>query len=368
MSKRKFFTVGLLLILVLALTACTAEAPAAPAPEEPAAVAEEVLEEVPAEPLLEDRVVIYSTHGEDMLEVVAEAFYDETGVQVDFINLRGELAERVLAEKDNPQADVMYGGASNLFMDLKAQGVFEAVEPSWAAAMDPIFKDEENFWFGTIQTPVILFYNTEMLSEDQVPGDWFELGDSRYAGQLVFRNALSSSARVMYAALLQQFENKGSLDEGWEFMKAMDANTKQYFGSGTLMMQAVGRQEAALSFSTLNHIMDNKLGNKLPIEIIDLKSGSPVITDGIAVIKDAPHPEAAKAFLEFAGSPEIQGLLATDFNRMPTLSAALENSPEWMGEVSFKVMEVDWVDLAAKQADWMQTWDLEIKDSEKDVE
>ena len=112
---------------------------------------------------LEEQVVIYSTHSEDIIEIVANAFEEETGVKVEYINLKGELAERVEAEKANPQADIMYGGASNLFMDLKEKDLFESVETEWAADLDPMFKDEDNFWFGTIQTPVALFYNTEMV-------------------------------------------------------------------------------------------------------------------------------------------------------------------------------------------------------------
>ena len=150
---------------------------------------------------LEEQVVVYSTHSEDLIEIVANAFEEETGVKVEYINLKGELAERVETEKANPQADIMYGGASNLFMDLKEKDLFESVETEWAADLDPMFKDEDNFWFGTIQTPVALFYNTEMVKSEDLPKDWFDLGDEKYKDQLVFRNALSSSARVMRVTL-----------------------------------------------------------------------------------------------------------------------------------------------------------------------
>lgn len=316
---------------------------------------------------MEEKVVVYSTHGEDMIGMVADSFEEETGTKVEFINLKGELAERVEAEKDNPQADLMYGGASNLFMDLKQKDVFEKVNPTWASDLDPMFKDKDNFWFGTIQTPVALFYNTEMLDASDLPNDWYDLTDKKYEGKINLRSALSSSARVMYSALIQQFDKKDKIDEGWKFMKALDQNTKQYFGSGSLMMQSIGRKEASISISTLNHIMDNKINNNLPIEIIKMETGYPVITDGIAVIKNAPHPNAAKAFLEYAGSPKVQTMLANEFNRMPTLDEAIQSSPEWMGEMDFKAMDVDWVDLANNQSKWMQKWDTEIKDSKKDV-
>ena len=315
---------------------------------------------------LEDKVVVYSTHNDSLLELVADGFTKETGVKVDFINLKGELADRVRAEKANPQSDVMYGAPSSVFQELKAEGLFEACSPSWADQIDPLFKDAEGYWYGTIETPVVMFYNSEMITKDKAPQDWWDLAKPEYRGLLVFRNALSSSARATYTSLLQQFERKNDLEAGWEFLKAMDANTKRYYNSGSLLFQAIGRKEAAISFAVLNDVIDNKINNKMPLEIIDAASGSPVITDGIALIKNAKHPNAGKAFLDYAGSAKVQAMLANKFNRLPTLPEALASSPKWMGEIKFKVMDVDWGALAAKQSEWMQHWDMEIKDSAKD--
>lgn len=317
---------------------------------------------------LEKKVVVYSTHGESMLELVADAFEKETGVAVEFINLKGELADRVRAEKANPQSDVMYGAPSSVFQQLKGEDLFVPCFPSWADKLSPLFKDKEGYWYGTIQTPVLMFYNGEMMTKDQAPKDWADLADPKYRDQLVFRNALSSSARATYSSLLQQYEKKGALDEGWKYLKGVDANTKRYYGSGSLLFQAIGRKEAAISFAVLNSIIDNKVDNKMPLEIIDAASGSPVITDGIAAIKGAKHPEAAKAFVEFAGSAKVQSMLANKFNRMPTHPDAIADSPKWMGEITFKIMDVDWDALAPMESTWMQYWDKEIKDSVKDVQ
>lgn len=315
---------------------------------------------------LEDKVVVYSTHGESLLEAVADAFEAKTGVAVEFLNLKGELADRVRAEKANPQSDVMYGGPSSVYQELQAEDLFEPFTPAWAAKVDPLFKDKDGYWIGTIQTPVLMFYNTAMLSAAEAPRSWKDLADPKYRDMLVFRNALSSSARATYSALLQQYEKRGELDKGWAFLKAVDANTKRYYGSGSLLFQAVGRREAAISFSVLNDIIDNKTKNKMPLQFIDAAEGSPVITDGIALIRHARHPEAAKAFVEFAGSAEVQAMLARKFNRMPTLPDALADAPAWMAEVRFKAMDVDWGELASRQSAWMQQWDAEVKDSAKD--
>lgn len=315
---------------------------------------------------LEKKVVIYSTHPESLLELVADEFEKKTGVKVEFINLKGALVDRVRAEKSNPGADVMYGGPSSNYMELKSENIFAPCIPSWSNKIDPLFKDAQGYWYGTIQTPVLMFYNTLLLSKDNLPSDWTDLSDPKYKNQLVFRNALSTSARATYSALLQQFEKKGTLDQGWDFLKAVDANTKRYYGSSSMIFQAIGRKEAAISFMVLNGVVDNKIKNKMPIDIIDAESGSPVLTDAIALIAGAKHPNAGKAFIEFAGSPTTQALLAHRFNRLPTHPDAITRSPDWMAKTKFKVMDVDWGDLAKKQSAWIQKWDSQIKNSNKD--
>jgi iron(III) transport system substrate-binding protein len=365
---KKILSIMLALVMIVSMVACSSpaeESQDAQGTNEPSS--EEVNQEETSQGL-EDKVVIYSTHSEDMIEIVADAFEEETGVTVEFINLKGELSERVRAEKENPQSDVMFGGSSAVFMELQAEDLFEAYAPSWADHVDPLFKDADNFWFGTIQTPVMMAYNSDVLTVEEAPTDWADLTDDKYKDQIVVRNALSSSARATMSCLIQQYEAAGDIDSAWDYLKAVDGNTKQYFGSGSLMMQAVGRQEAAITYAPLNSIIDNKVNNSIPLEVVNAASGSPIITDGIALINNAPHPNAAKAFIDFAGSADIQALLANEFNRMPTNEEAFADSPSWMSEIEITAMDVDWADLALKQSEWMQTWDTEIKDSNKDAE
>ncbi len=341
---KKLLSVLLATGLVLALTACGSKEP----------------EEGAKQEVVEDKVVVYSTHAESLLEVVVSEFERETGIKVEYINLKGALADRVLAEKNAPQADVMYGGASSLFIDLAEKDVFEETHPEWEEELNPLFKDEGGLWYGTIQTPVVMFYNSEMLSKEEAPKDWYDLIKPEYEDKMVFRDAGSSSAKATYSSLLYQYDKEGRISEGWEFMKSLDRNTKKYYGSGSLQFQAVGRKEASISFAVLSSVIANR-DNGLPLEIIDAESGSPVITDAIGVIKNSKHPNAAKKFLEFAGSKKIQSKLATEFNRMPTLNSAIEQSPQWMKEIDYKVMDVDWKVLSEKQSQWMQKWDSEIK-------
>ena len=121
---------------------------------------------------LEDTLVIYTTHAEDMLTVIADAFTEKTGVAVEFINLKGELADRVRTEKENPQADIMFGGDAATYMILDAEGCYQATNPSWGADIDAAYKAENGNWYGTYLTPMVLFYNTNLLTAETAPADW----------------------------------------------------------------------------------------------------------------------------------------------------------------------------------------------------
>lgn len=316
---------------------------------------------------LESKVVVYSTHGEDLLEEVAKAFTKKTGVKVEYINLKGELADRVESEMKNPQADIMYGGDTATYMHLKDKGAFTTASPTWGKDLNSAFKDSDGYWYGTIQTPVMMFYNTKLLSAADAPKDWSDLANTKYAGKIVTRDSLSSSMRSTICNLMYHYSQKDNEKSATNFLKALDSNTKNYYNSGSMMFQAIGKGEAAIGIGPLNDIVDNKTNNKMPLQEINAASGNVVITDCIAALKDSPHPNAAQAFLEFAGSKEIQAKLANDFNRMPTQTAALADSPKWM-QTKYKAMQVDWSVISSKQSSWLDNWENNICNSSKEVQ
>ena len=105
----------------------------------------------------------------------------------------------------------------------------------------------------------------------------------------------------------------------------------------------------------------------MPLKIVDATEGSIVITDAIAAIKNSPHPNAAKAFVDYAGSEEVQVQLANEFDRMPTLDSAIPKGPQWM-QTPLKSMKIDWKNVADNELEWLNKWDTEIRDSAKDIE
>ena len=155
-------------------------------------------------------------------------------------------------------------------------------------------------------------------------------------------------------------------EAAWEFVRALDANVKGYYASGSMMYSAVSKGEAAISWAVLSDIVTNRDDNGMPFEIIDAASGAVVLTDCIAAIKNAPHPNAAAAFVEFAGSKEVQVMLANEFSRNPTLASALPECPDWM-QTDYSALPVDWANISNNQLSWIEQWQNDVIDSSKNV-
>lgn len=315
---------------------------------------------------LEDKVVVYSTHPEKLLTQVSDAFTAETGVQVEFINLKGGLADRVLSEKDNPQADVMYGGATTVFTELAEKDCFEKTTPSWASELDSEYKDANNLWYATIETPIMMFYNTEMLSESEAPKNYDDLADSKYEGQVVTRDNASSSQREWICDMIYTKQKNGSMDDANKWLAGLATNTKSYYNSGSMMFKAVGNKEAAIGVSTLNDIQDNKTKNGMPLQEINSSDGNVVALDCVAALKGAQHSKAAAKFVEFCGRADIAAKIANDQSRIPTLKSALKDSPSWM-QSERKTLSVDTKTVASKQTEWLELWNNTAYDTSKVV-
>jgi iron(III) transport system substrate-binding protein len=102
----------------------------------------------------------------------------------------------------------------------------------------------------------------------------------------------------------------------------------------------------------------------MPLDFDFPPSGVPVIDDSIGLVAGARHPEAAKAFIDWVGSPAAQRLAAERAFRVPARTdLAREELPEWARDVLDRLVpaEVDWALLEERGPEWMARWDRTIR-------
>ena len=312
-------------------------------------------------------VVVYSPHGRDLLLLMEKSFEAKhPDVDVRWLDMGSqEVYDRVRTEAPNPQGDVWFGGPQSIFSRGVAEGLLDPYRPSWADAVPATSRAGADSYFGSYRTAPVLVYNSQAVRREEAPDDWDGLLDPRWKGKILIRDPLASGTmRTLFGMILDRsLKQTGSLDRGWQWLRALDAQTKEYAQNPALMMEKLNRQEGLVTVWELTDILW-QVKRGAPLGYKFAKSGSPVIDDSIGLIKGARHPAAAKAFIEYVGSFEAQELAARDSFRLPARTdIPPERLPDWARGVIRDLIpaDVDWPLIARNGQAWMATWDRTVR-------
>lgn len=314
-----------------------------------------------------ESLVVYSPHGRDLLSLVEDTFEAQNPeVDVRWLDMGSqEVYDRVRAETANPQCDVWFGGPATILSRAAKDGLLEAYRPAWADAIGAKGQHPEDFYFALYRTPPILVYNEEVITADEAPRDWEDLLDERWRGKIVVRDPLASGTmRTIFGMVLERsVAETGGTEAGFDWLRRLDGQTKEYAHSPALLHQKIVRQEGLVTLWELTDILFQRLRGA-PLGYHFPTSGSPVIEDSIGLVKGARHGARARQLIDWIGSRDAQLLAAEKAFRLPArtdLSAA--DLPEWAREALAELVEadVDWELMESEGARWMNTWDREVR-------
>jgi iron(III) transport system substrate-binding protein len=315
-------------------------------------------------------LLIYTPHGQDLLrDFVARYKQLHPEVDVQFLDMGSrEVLERVRAERNRPQADLWWGAAHTTFQTAADENLLAVYRPSWADKVPPESRDPQDRWYGTYETPEVIVYNSELVKAEDAPKDWDDVLDAKWRDKILIRNPNpSDSMRAIFGAMIWRFyKETNSSAGGYDWLRKLDANVHEYTADGTLLMQKLVRGEGALTLWNMpDVVIYREKKNLKSIAYVIPRSGTPVITDGIAIVRGAPHEEEARRFYEFVNTPESLIYAAQTYYRIPTRTD-LDRSqlPAWMNE-PFTRMQLDWELLRKEGNEWMRYWDREIRGRSK---
>lgn len=313
-------------------------------------------------------LLIYSPHGKEMLEDYAQRFmrvHPEIDLQWDDMGST-EVLDRVRAERDNPQADVWFGAPADLFQRAAQEGLLEPYTPSWAADVPPEAHDSADRWYGTYLTPEVIGYNTEALSAAQAPKDWDDVLDPQWKHRLIIRDPVASGGmRAIFGAILERsLAATGSTAAGWDWLRRLDANTKEYALNPTILYQKLARREGVITLYNMPDLATLQQRQHIPVGYVFPQSGTPLLVDGIAIIKGTRHLQDARAFYEFVSSRSMLIVAARDHLRIPArIDLGDDSLPDWIrtARQQMKPMPMDRRILADSLDGWMTYWDTHIR-------
>lgn len=317
-------------------------------------------------------LTIYSPHGKDLLQYYEQAFERaDSTVDVQWVDMGSqEVLDRLRAEAANPQADLWFGAPAEIFERAAKEGLLQPYRPTWASAVPDDARDPNDLWYGTYLTPEVIGYNSDAVTEAEAPKDWDDVLDPKWRGKLVIRDPIASGTmRAIFGAIIaRELAKTGSTRAGYEWLLRLDANTKEYTLNPTILYQKLGRQEGVITLYNMPDMATLQQRTRIPVKWVIPASGTPVLVEGIAIVKGAKHPAIAQRFYEFVTTPEALRVAANDFLRIPARTDLPEDSlPSWIREANrtMKAMPVDRQLLADSLDVWMRYWDANIRNRGK---
>jgi iron(III) transport system substrate-binding protein len=253
----------------------------------------------------------YSIWPENYARPMLEAFEKTSGIRVNFVRFSsGEALARLIAEKGNPQVDVLFGGPVETFTAGEEQRIFEAYTPPGAADLPKRFKSAQGMWTAIADDPLVFMTNTKFLQEHNLkpPTSWDDLLNPAYKGLLQMADARTSGTAVTRIFSILQVNDRDE-DAAFAYMKKLRQNIQAYTKSGGGGTVPVGLGQAAGGiFFIVDALFTRQKG--YDVQISFPKEGIGSAAECISLVMGNKNGVAARKLIDWATSPEMQSLLA----------------------------------------------------------
>ena len=249
------------------------------------------------------QLVVYSTLEADFLAELKKAF-EANNPDLSILwqkDSTGVTTARILAERGQ-RGDAIWGLAATSMMRLKKEHLLAAHAPPNLPEIKSNFRDPDDppHWIGMQAWAAAVCFNTAEAARLGLPKptSWYDLLESRFRGWITMPDPSSSGTGYFHvSAWIQLFGE----EEAWRFMDRLHANIANYEHSGTKPCRNAATGEFAVGISyELAGAQAKQRG--APVDVLLMREGGGWDMDAAAILKAAPHPEAARRLLEFAAS------------------------------------------------------------------
>ena len=309
-----------------------------------------------------DVVVAYVSEDQVFSEPILRDFEEETGIRVKAVFDTEEtkstgVLNRLLAEKENPQADVFWANEPIRAEYLKQRGVAAAYLSPSAAGIPDHFKDPEGYWTGFSARSRPLVVNRNFAGE--IPKSVLDYADSHFKGNGVIANPLFGTTTVYSAALFTLWGD----DKAKQFFEDLKANGVKISTSNGESADLVGSGEFGFSLVDSDDAY-SRIKQGKPIEIVypdqgPEEIGCMILPNAVVLIAAGPHAEAGKKLIDYLLSKETERKLAFSPAAQIPLHAGVETPPDIRRIEDLKAMQVSYAEVARKMEEiqpFLKSW------------
>lgn len=317
-----------------------------------------------------EELIVYTNSLDDEKQAWLEERVEEAGFNVIFVKGGGgEIYERLMAEQNDPQADVAIGMDEGQWTLLKENNLVAPWEPSWIDDIPSELRFGDGYFYPWAEQRIFSFYNPEFVEEANVPNTVEAFGqDENLQGQYIVPNSLggSTNQKIIFTILLQYLDESGEYgvsDEGWQlvgdylqngYMPTEDEDRHVLFAEGTAPYHyyfsgGIPNAEEEYGFTAVP---------------INPEYGVFTMSEQVGVINKGEDHDYTKAqeFAEWWGSEEIQRGWVESFGTFPANANVTDAVDERIIEL-FELtdrMDVDWDVYNTYLSDWVEKIELEL--------
>ena len=308
------------------------------------------------------QLLVYTALETDQLKAYQEGFNKvEPNIEIKWVrDSTGVITAKLLAEKANPQADVVMGVAASSLALLDSNGMLEPYAPKNLAAISAQYRDRKNppAWFGMDVWGATICFNTVEAQKRNIPKPetWQDLTKPVYRGQVVMPNPASSGTGFFdVTAWLTLWGEDG----GWKYMDALHQNIAQYTHSGSKPCNMAASGEFVVGISFEYRANANK-ARGAPIDLVFPKEGLGWDLEAFAIHKGTKKLDAARKLADWAASRDAMMLYGRNFaiTAMPGVAQPLPNIP---ADYEQRLVKMDFAWAANNRerilAEWIKRYD-----------
>ncbi|TVP68914.1 MAG: iron ABC transporter substrate-binding protein [Leptolyngbya sp. LCM1.Bin17] len=264
-------------------------------------------------------LTIYSGRGESLIGELIAQFESETGISVDIrYGDTAELAAAILEEGENTPADIFFGQDAGALGALQHENLTATIPSELLDQVDSRLRSPEGQWIGISGRSRVLNYNTDLVSEDELPDSVWALTEPEWNGRVGWAPTNGSFQAFVTAMRLTEGEERTK-----EWLEDLMANDAVALRNNTAIVEALGRGEVEIGLVNNYYLGRFKAEDpNFPVAQHNTQddAGAMINVAGVAIINTTEQEEAALAFIEFLLTPEAQRYFAEETNEYPLVS------------------------------------------------
>ena len=259
----------------------------------------------------DETLTIYSGRGENLIGPMFDQFSEETGINVEVrYGDSADLALQIQTEGENSPADVFISQSPGAMGAVADDGLFNKLPDATQKLVDSEFQDPDGDWVGITGRIRTLVYNTELVSDGELPKSVFDLTGSDYRGKVGVAPSNGSFQDFVTAMRVAEGDKTTK-----KWLDDMGANDAQPYADNVSIVQAVSRGEVPMGLVNHYYKEQAKAENpELPAENHFFPKGdvgSVLLATGGGVLATSNMPDKGVQLVDFLLGPSAQEFFAS---------------------------------------------------------